>query len=73
MSHASGFELIKTQGWRAGFDNLLRAEFSSWWKTRMWWTLFDHRWVVRRIWRGHSDARRGRWGKNIRDSCLGVV
>lgn len=38
MSHASGFELIKTQGWRAGFDNLLRAEFSSWWKTRMWWT-----------------------------------
>jgi ABC-2 type transport system permease protein len=38
MSVENEFERITTQGWQAGFENLLRAEFNSWWKTRMWWT-----------------------------------
>lgn len=37
MSGNSAFELVKESGWRAGLNNLLRAEFQSWWRTRKWW------------------------------------
>jgi ABC-2 type transport system permease protein len=37
MSGNSAFQHIKEQSWRAGLDNLLRAEMHSWWRTRKWW------------------------------------
>ena len=30
-------ELIAARGWGNGFANLLRMEFSLWWRTRKWW------------------------------------
>ncbi len=38
MSGNSAFDIITVQGWRRGFGNMLRVEFSRWWKTRTWWT-----------------------------------
>lgn len=28
---------VRSQGWRQGFANLLRKEFSLWWSTHRWW------------------------------------
>ena len=32
------FQLQTGTGWKRGLDNLLRAEFGRWFKTKMWWT-----------------------------------
>jgi ABC-2 type transport system permease protein len=37
MSGNSAFELASERGWRRGLSNLLDNEFTSWWKTKMWW------------------------------------
>ncbi|MFC2028968.1 ABC transporter permease [Chloroflexota bacterium] len=37
MAGNSVFELVTQQGWQAGLQNLLRAEFRRWWKTKTWW------------------------------------
>ena len=35
---ASGqFELVKETGWRRGLGNLLRGEYSTWFKSSRWW------------------------------------
>jgi len=33
----AAFQLVDERGWRRGLNNLLRAEFSSWFKSRKWW------------------------------------
>jgi len=31
------FQLVKEQGWKRGLGNLLRGEYSSWFKSSRWW------------------------------------
>jgi ABC-2 type transport system permease protein len=31
------FQLVEEKGWRRGFGNLLRGEYSSWFKSSRWW------------------------------------
>lgn len=38
MASNSGFDLIQHGGWRAGLNNLLRAELGRWWRMSTWWT-----------------------------------
>ena len=38
MAGNAAFEIIEDYSWRAGLNNLLRADFGKWWKTRTWWT-----------------------------------
>jgi ABC-2 type transport system permease protein len=33
----AAFQLVDERGWRRGLNNLLQAEFSSWFKSRKWW------------------------------------
>lgn len=33
----AAFQLVDERGWRRGLDNLLRGEFSGWFKSRKWW------------------------------------
>ena len=33
----AAFQLVDERGWRRGLNNLLRGEFSSWFKSRKWW------------------------------------
>ncbi len=33
----SQFQMIKERGWKRGLGNLLRGEFSSWFKSSRWW------------------------------------
>lgn len=37
MSANSTFQVIREQGWRRGFANLLRRENNTWWRTRRRW------------------------------------
>jgi len=37
MSTAVGFEPVAERGWRRGLGNLLRGEFSAWFKSSRWW------------------------------------
>jgi len=34
---SSEFQLVKEKGWRRGLGNLLRGEYSSWFKSSRWW------------------------------------
>jgi ABC-2 type transport system permease protein len=34
----SQFQLVKERGWQRGLGNLLRGEFSSWFRSRKWWS-----------------------------------
>lgn len=34
----AALQLVDERGWRRGLSNLLRGEFSSWFKSRKWWT-----------------------------------
>ena len=37
-TNASGqFQLVKERGWKRGLGNLLRGEYSSWFKSSRWW------------------------------------
>lgn len=38
MAGNDAFEMVREQGWRRGYANLVAHEFTRWWKTRMWWT-----------------------------------
>ena len=31
------FQLVNEKGWRRGLGNLLRGEYSSWFKSSRWW------------------------------------
>ena len=33
----SQFQLVQERGWQRGLGNLLRGEFSSWFKSSRWW------------------------------------
>lgn len=37
MAANSEFTLVAEVGWRRGLQNLLRAGFASWWRTKSWW------------------------------------
>ena len=37
MSSNAAFQMLDEQGWRRGFNNLLRRENNAWWRTRRWW------------------------------------
>ena len=34
---SSQFQLVNEKGWRRGLDNLLRGEYSAWFKSSRWW------------------------------------
>ncbi len=36
-SAASRLQLVNEKGWRRGLGNLLRGEYSSWFKSSRWW------------------------------------
>lgn len=37
MAANAALQPVRSRGWRMGFDNLLRKEFSLWWSTHRWW------------------------------------
>jgi ABC-2 type transport system permease protein len=59
---AVGLQPVRADGWRSGLAPLMRAEFSSWWGTRMWllqavlWTVVINGSIAVAVWGEAPDG-----------------